>query len=1351
MVIKQGITPRNKPESGVVLGPVKTNATTTVPTTVTTRVMTTLFLTLSLNMPMAYGASAPGDHYQAQSQPPKLLAKEQQRLAQQQTKLGMSSHFDPLLNRATFVWAPATSVLNFTSQDSLQQKAQAHMQRLSGIANNKSAQHQAGHQAQLSHWHDPGQGAVIGRYRQYVQGIEVFNRHYNVMLDRRGELVASSGYFAEVPSEAQNFSALTAFSHASTAVRHALHQLSGAALQLESMGTQQGYNWFRVGSSDADELFAGVRAKAVFYPLNGELLAAHYVEVERQNRDTLVSDYFAYVIASGTNKVLFKKNLQSHATAYNYRVYADGQSGYPMEGPHGDVIPAMGLGQEDETSVLNANLVSLSYYSGLSTADPWLSDTATQTQGNNVYAYADLTAPQGFSAGDLNAETTSAFTFDYVLDPDLPPSAEVNIKAAVVNLFYMNNFLHDFFYDHGFDESAGVAQLSNYGRGGVEGDPINAEAQDYSGLNNANMATPADGASPRMQMFVFNSKDARVGEDYGVIGPGGVLTSSRRSQFGPDAFDISAELVRYNDGNDVDSASVYDGCEVPLDPSLLVGKVAIIERGSCTFVTKVKNAQNAGAVGALITNNVDDGTAAPMGGVDDSITIGNMGLNFADGQSLYTALNNGVVNVRLFDTNPLKDGTFDNGIIAHEWGHYISNRLVGNGAGLVNFQGQAMGEGWGDFHSLMFIAKEEDASIAGNSDFTKPYAISTYVSDFYFGLRRVPYTPDQTINPLNFRHISEGAGADVNLPPTSVASPHDPGELWASVLWDTYVALINRHGFAQAQQRMARYLIGGYKMTPVAPLYTEARDALLATIAAEDMTDYRLALAAFARRGLGLGAQSPERYSVTLAGVVESFETELAAFAVQGVKLDADSDLYCSLDGFLDVGERGSLSVQLTNTGSETLTNIPVQFTLMSAQGVILGNGGKSTVAELAPFASAWSVPISIDLLNAEVASELEIEVSFPEQSVGDDIVEPQAVIERFTVNFSFTDAPLVSASQGDDMEKAVLSRANLPLLLLKSDPRAENTLRFDNSEQIALFEQGGFELGEQALFLNNNGYESDVALTTRPFMVSTQSEFSLSFWHYYALEAFWDGAVLEIKVDDGDWQDVTEAGGQFSVGYNGTLNESPSQSLQLRNAYTGRNSSGGVLGNEEQVSFGTLLAGKQVQLRFRISTDINVNESGWWIDNLTIAGMDSAAFYQLSAPDPDNCDNRAPTLVELMAQTVDEGDEVTLTAQAEDVDGDELSYQWRQTQGPSVTLSGAQTASVSFTAPQVSSQQQLHFTLSVSDGALSAEQSVVVTVNDVPVVTPPPPPPVSSSGGGGGSFGWFSLALFTLIRLLRK
>ena len=54
-----------------------------------------------------------------------------------------------------------------------------------------------------------------------------------------------------------------------------------------------------------------------------------------------------------------------------------------------------------------------------------------------------------------------------------------------------------------FDEAAGNAQASNFGRGGFSGDAINAEAQDFSGLNNANMSTPDDGLPPRMQVFLW--------------------------------------------------------------------------------------------------------------------------------------------------------------------------------------------------------------------------------------------------------------------------------------------------------------------------------------------------------------------------------------------------------------------------------------------------------------------------------------------------------------------------------------------------------------------------------------------------------------------------------------------------------------------------------------------------------------------------------------------------------------------------------------------------------------------------------------------------------------------------------
>lgn len=86
--------------------------------------------------------------------------------------------------------------------------------------------------------------------------------------------------------------------------------------------------------------------------------------------------------------------------------------------------------------------------------------------------------------------------------------------AAVTQLFYVNNFLHDWYYDSGFDEEAGNAQMDNYGRGGIGGDRIRAEAQDFSGLDRSDMATPADGAPPRMQLYLATPKVSRVAGDH---------------------------------------------------------------------------------------------------------------------------------------------------------------------------------------------------------------------------------------------------------------------------------------------------------------------------------------------------------------------------------------------------------------------------------------------------------------------------------------------------------------------------------------------------------------------------------------------------------------------------------------------------------------------------------------------------------------------------------------------------------------------------------------------------------------------------------------------------------------------
>ncbi|MGZ2372082.1 PKD domain-containing protein, partial [Ancylomarina sp. YFZ004] len=92
-------------------------------------------------------------------------------------------------------------------------------------------------------------------------------------------------------------------------------------------------------------------------------------------------------------------------------------------------------------------------------------------------------------------------------------------------------------------------------------------------------------------------------------------------------------------------------------------------------------------------------------------------------------------------------------------------------------------------------------------------------------------------------------------------------------------------------------------------------------------------------------------------------------------------------------------------------------------------------------------------------------------------------------------------------------------------------------------------------------------------------------------------------------------------------------------------------------------------------------------------------------------------------AQTVNEGDLVTLDASASsDVDANTtLTYSWTSVEG--VALTGANTSAPSFTAPAVDADKAYTFELTVSDGDLTSTSTVVITVKNVNVV------PVADAG----------------------
>ena len=79
----------------------------------------------------------------------------------------------------------------------------------------------------------------------------------------------------------------------------------------------------------------------------------------------------------------------------------------------------------------------------------------------------------------------------------------------------------------------------------------------------------------------------------------------------------------------VTQASPNDGCSALTNSAAVSGKIALIDRGSCNFTVKVKNAQNAGAIGVIIANNTSG--IVQMAGSDNTITIPSLSISDTDG------------------------------------------------------------------------------------------------------------------------------------------------------------------------------------------------------------------------------------------------------------------------------------------------------------------------------------------------------------------------------------------------------------------------------------------------------------------------------------------------------------------------------------------------------------------------------------------------------------------------------------------------------------------------------------------------------------------------------------------------
>lgn len=505
-------------------------------------------------------------------------------------------------------------------------------------------------------------------------------------------------------------------------------------------------------------------------------------------------------------------------------------------------------------------LASPNGWHNASTSFPASATTYNVTRGNNVWAKDD-TDGNNLLGVSPSGGTYPNLTFNFAYG-GTGVDASTYLPAATTNLFYMNNIMHDLWYQYGFNEANKNFQVANYGRGGTGNDAVNAEAQDRgqtaaSGapiLNNANFATPTDGSAPRMQMYLWDqgpkpiltiNSPASIAGDYvvndNVFSPGHTAIPAAPTG-------LTRDLVLFDDGNPDNS----DACTDAINAAALNGKIAVIRRGTCTFIEKVKFAQNAGAVAAIIVNNVAGSIG--MSGADASITIPAVALTQTEGEAIITAMSTGTVNAKLAApavTFVNTDGDFDNGIIAHEYGHGISTRLSGNCLG----GSEQQGEGWSDWFWLMMQIKpgdtKNDARGIGTFATTEPITGD--------GIRPYKYSTDMSVNPHTY--------ASTN----TAAVPHGIGSVWAVILWDLAWNYIDKYGYDSniytgtgGNNKVMRLVLDAIKLDGCNPTFITARDAI---IAADQATtggeNFCLIWKTFARRGVGVNATSGSTGSIT--------------------------------------------------------------------------------------------------------------------------------------------------------------------------------------------------------------------------------------------------------------------------------------------------------------------------------------------------------------------------------------------------------------------------------------------------------------------------------------------------------
>ncbi|MEL7492049.1 MAG: M36 family metallopeptidase [Pseudomonadota bacterium] len=292
---------------------------------------------------------------------------------------------------------------------------------------------------------DAGTGEISSRFEQRLDGLRVYGAYAKAVLSDAGELL----FAADNLSSTVLLRGPEPDTSPSEALQAALAKHHPGVRAPKSADAEGAITTF----GEDDFFFRAPSVERVYFQRGRALEQGYLVETWTDKDNTL---YETLVDGDG---VIVSSELRTNADRIRY---------YPTH--------------PDASGSRTSN-----------TPNRWTSGTQFQfgMQGPNAVAYLDRDAN---NSPDGLGSVISNETFTVSANLSQSPTTTQNRRAAIQNLFYWNNRIHDYLEARGFGDNDGNFEGA---------DPVLAEAQDGGGFNNANFATPSSG-SPRMQMFLWN-------------------------------------------------------------------------------------------------------------------------------------------------------------------------------------------------------------------------------------------------------------------------------------------------------------------------------------------------------------------------------------------------------------------------------------------------------------------------------------------------------------------------------------------------------------------------------------------------------------------------------------------------------------------------------------------------------------------------------------------------------------------------------------------------------------------------------------------------------------------------------